>query len=64
MTGIVLAVLVLLTAGDAAVRLPDHRGRSCSSPLWPPFRNMITTNINLMLTMLIGGCGTAPVGCS
>jgi len=57
MTSIVLAVLVLLTGelmlpflfllvGAALVLI---------ARVWPPFRNMITTNINLMLTMLIGG---------
>lgn len=57
MTSIVLAVLVLLTGNlmlpflfliiGAALAVVAH--------LWAPFRNMITTNINLMLTMLIGG---------
>jgi D-alanyl-lipoteichoic acid acyltransferase DltB (MBOAT superfamily) len=57
MTGIVLAVLVLLTGN---LLLPFFfliigGALAVVAYLWPPFRNMITTNINLMLTMLIGG---------
>lgn len=57
MTGVVMLVLVLLT-GDlmlpflfviviAVCVLLQH--------VWPSFRKVLTTNINLMLTMLIGG---------
>lgn len=57
MTGVIIAMLTLLTgeillpfiflsAGALAVVIAH---------IWPPFRSMITTNVNLMLTMLIGG---------
>lgn len=57
MTGIVLAVLVLLT-GDASllfVFVITGAILALIARFWTPFHNMITTNINLMLTMLIGG---------
>lgn len=57
MTGIVLAVLVLLT-GDASllfVFVITGAILALIARFWTPFQNMITTNINLMLTMLIGG---------
>jgi len=57
MTGVVLAMLTLLTG---AWLLPFFALSAVAlfvviAHWWPPFRNMITTNINLMLTMLIGG---------
>jgi alginate O-acetyltransferase complex protein AlgI len=57
MTGIVLTVLVLLT-GDASllfVFVIIGTLLALIARFWAPFQNMITTNINLMLTMLIGG---------
>ncbi|MCB0767408.1 MAG: MBOAT family protein [Flavobacteriales bacterium] len=57
MTAVVLAVIVLLT-GDLTlpfVFLMIGAAFWLIAYFWPPFRNMITTNINLMLTMLIGG---------
>ncbi|HNU56703.1 MAG TPA: MBOAT family O-acyltransferase [Flavobacteriales bacterium] len=57
MTTVVLAVIVLLT-GDLTlpfVFLMIGAAFWLIAYFWPPFRNMITTNINLMLTMLIGG---------
>ncbi|MCW5898779.1 MAG: MBOAT family protein [Flavobacteriales bacterium] len=57
MTGVVLVMFTLLTgewmlpfialAATALIVVIAHQ--------WAPFRNMVTTNINLMLTMLIGG---------
>ncbi len=57
MTGVVLVMLTLLTgelllpflflSAIALIVVIAH--------IWPPFRKMVTTNINLMLTMLIGG---------
>jgi alginate O-acetyltransferase complex protein AlgI len=57
MTTIVLAVFVLLTGNLMLpfVFLIIGAALAIIARLWPPFRNMITTNINLMLTMLIGG---------
>ncbi len=57
MTGVVLAVLVLLTGNILLPFIFLMIGAACwlIAYFWPPFRNMITTNINLMLTMLIGG---------
>ncbi|MBL7938762.1 MAG: MBOAT family protein [Flavobacteriales bacterium] len=57
MTSIVLAVFVLLTGNLMLpfVFLIVGAVLAIVARLWPPFRNMITTNINLMLTMLIGG---------
>ncbi|HRH68588.1 MAG TPA: MBOAT family O-acyltransferase [Flavobacteriales bacterium] len=57
MTSIVLAVFVLLTGNLMLpfVFLIVGAALAIVARLWPPFRNMITTNINLMLTMLIGG---------
>lgn len=57
MTGIVLAVLVLLTGDPSWLFAFVIIGATLVliARFWPPFRNMITTNINLMLTMLIGG---------
>jgi alginate O-acetyltransferase complex protein AlgI len=57
MTSIVLAVFVLLTGNVMLpfVFLIIGATLMLLARFWPPFRNMITTNINLMLTMLIGG---------
>ena len=57
MTSIVFAVLVLLTGNLLLPFVFIIIGALCwlIAHFWPPFRNMITTNINLMLTMLIGG---------
>lgn len=57
MTGVVLAMLTLLTG---AWLLPFFALSAVAlfvvvAHWWPPFRNMVTTHINLMLTMLIGG---------
>ena len=46
LTGNVMLPFVFLIIGATLMLL---------ARFWPPFRNMITTNINLMLTMLIGG---------
>lgn len=57
MTGFVLAALMLLT-GDPAlpfIFLSIGAAFWLIAHFWPPFRKMLTTNINLMLTMLIGG---------
>lgn len=57
MTGIVLAVLMLLTGDPSLLFVFVIVGATLVmiARFWPPFRNMTTTNINLMLTMLIGG---------
>ncbi|MBX2980125.1 MAG: MBOAT family protein [Flavobacteriales bacterium] len=57
MTGVVILMFTLLTG---ELLLPFLALSAIAlfvliANWWPPFRNMITTNINLMLTMLIGG---------
>lgn len=57
MTGVVLAMLTLLTGQWLLpfVALSAVALFVLIAHWWPPFRNMVSTNINLMLTMLIGG---------
>ncbi len=57
MTGVVLAMFTLLTGEWLLpfIALSAVALFVVIAHWWPPFRNMITTNINLMLTMLIGG---------
>jgi len=57
MTGVVLVMLTLLTGELLLPFVFLSAAALCVviAHIWPPFRSMITTNINLMLTMLIGG---------
>jgi alginate O-acetyltransferase complex protein AlgI len=57
MTGVVLVMLTLLTGELLLPFVFLSAAALCVviAHLWPPFRSMLTTNINLMLTMLIGG---------
>lgn len=57
MTGVVLSVLVLLTGNIMLPFAFIMAGSTLAviAYMWPAFKTMITTNINLMLTMLIGG---------
>jgi D-alanyl-lipoteichoic acid acyltransferase DltB (MBOAT superfamily) len=57
MTGVVLVMLTLLTGELLLPFVFLSAAALCAviAHIWPPFRSMLTTNINLMLTMLIGG---------